>query len=99
MSRLHGILWLAAPFFVDLSHRTRLLQAALSAMDSMFDVYDKAKDGGLEELLRAGVDINTRDEVTPAAPSRVADPGLSVGLHRVAQHRSRGRSGSHQTLG
>ena len=42
-------------------------------MDPAFDIYNKARDGGLEELLRAGVDINTCDEVIPAAPSRVAD--------------------------
>ena len=43
------------------------------------EIYFKALKGGLEELLRAGVDINTQlssrrcHEVTPAAPSRVAD--------------------------
>ena len=44
-----------------------------SAMATAYNIYNKATDGGLEELLRAGVDINTGNEVTPAAPSRVAD--------------------------
>ena len=52
-----------------------------SAMPTANEIFLAAKDGGLEELLRAGVDIDyrgstgshARDEVTPAAPSRVAD--------------------------
>ena len=66
------------------SHASPITAATLKAREDarpIQEIYDKAKFGGLEELLRAGVDIDyrgstgshARDEVTPAAPSRVAD--------------------------
>ena len=41
------------------------------------DIFYKARDEGergLKELLRANVDINTRDRVTPAPPSTLPVP-------------------------